>query len=666
MKPVLSELAESQVIITLPDGKTLTFEGTVTGFDIAGKIGPGLAKAALAIKLNGEMMDLRHEISSDAKIEIVTRSSPDALELIRHGCAHVLAEAVQQLFLGTQVTIGPNVENGFYYDFARETPFTTDDFFKIEEKMREIISKDEPFVREVWSRDDAIKHFNSIGENYKVEIIQDLLPMEDISIYRQGKWLDLCKGPHLPSTRHIGNAFKLMKVAGAYWRGDSSNTMLSRIYGTVWRDQKELDAHLLLLEEAEKRDHRKIGREMDLFHLQEDAHGSVFWHDKGFCIWKVLEQYIRKCQEDFGYTEVKTPQLMNSRFWEASGHWSKYRENMFVVPDVVPNIEEGGKVFKEEPKDFLALKPMNCPGHVQIFKQGIKSYRDLPIRMAEFGCCHRNEPHGALHGLMRVRQMTQDDAHIFCREDQILSETSLFIEMFIKTYKDFGFDDVQLKIATRPSVRAGTDETWDKSEKSLISAIESLKNKYNLKYVLAPGEGAFYGPKLEFHVKDAIGRSWQCATLQTDFVMSQKLDATYIGEDGKKHYPVMLHRAVYGSFERFIGMLIEAYAGKFPLWLAPVQAVVVTITSDADSYAEKVMEQLKKAGIRAESDLRNEKINYKIREHSLVKTPQIWVVGKREAKEGTVAIRRLGSDAQEILALDEAIRKIGIESASPQ
>ena len=666
MKPVLSELAESQVIITLPDGKTLTFEGTVTGFDIAGKIGPGLAKAALAIKLNGEMMDLRHEISSDAKIEIVTRSSPDALELIRHGCAHVLAEAVQQLFLGTQVTIGPNVENGFYYDFARETPFTTDDFFKIEEKMREIISKDEPFVREVWSRDDAIKHFNSIGENYKVEIIQDLLPMEDISIYRQGKWLDLCKGPHLPSTRHIGNAFKLMKVAGAYWRGDSSNAMLSRIYGTVWRDQKELDAHLLLLEEAEKRDHRKIGREMDLFHLQEDAHGSVFWHDKGFCIWKVLEQYIRKCQEDFGYTEVKTPQLMNSRFWEASGHWSKYRENMFVVPDVVPNIEEGGKVFKEEPKDFLALKPMNCPGHVQIFKQGIKSYRDLPIRMAEFGCCHRNEPHGALHGLMRVRQMTQDDAHIFCREDQILSETSLFIEMFIKTYKDFGFDDVQLKIATRPSVRAGTDETWDKSEKSLISAIESLRNKYNLKYVLAPGEGAFYGPKLEFHVKDAIGRSWQCATLQTDFVMSQKLDATYIGEDGKKHYPVMLHRAVYGSFERFIGMLIEAYAGKFPLWLAPVQAVVATITSDADSYAEKVMEQLKKAGIRAESDLRNEKINYKIREHSLVKTPQIWVVGKREAKEGTVAIRRLGSDAQEILALDEAIRKIGIESASPQ
>ena len=662
MKPVLSELAESPVIITLPDGKTLTFEGTVTGFDIAKKIGPGLAKAALAVKRNGEMIDLQREISSDAKIEIVTRSSPDALELIRHGCAHVLAEAVQQLFPDTQVTIGPNVENGFYYDFACDPPFTTDDFTKIEKKMREIISKDEPFVREVWSRDDAIKHFKSIGENYKAEIIQDLPPTEDISIYRQGKWLDLCRGPHLPSTSHIGNAFKLMKVAGAYWRGDSSNVMLTRIYGTVWRDKKELDAHLLLLEEAEKRDHRKIGREMDLFHLQEEAHGSVFWHDKGFRLWKVLEEYIRTSQEKFGYTEVKTPQLMNSSFWEASGHWSKFRENMFVVPDAIPDTEEDGRIFKEEPKDFMALKPMNCPGHIQIFKQGIKSYRDLPLRMAELGCCHRNEPHGALHGLMRVRQMTQDDGHIFCHEDQILSETTLFIEMFVKTYKDFGFDDIQMKIATRPTLRVGTDETWDKSEKALMAAIESLGRKYQL----APGEGAFYGPKLEFHVKDAIGRSWQCATFQVDFVMPERLDATYIGEDGKKHYPVMLHRAVYGSFERFMGMLIEAYAGKFPLWIAPVQAVVATITSDADSYAEKVMEQLKKSGIRAESDLRNEKINYKIREHSLVKTPQIWVVGKREAEEGTVAIRCLGSNAQEILALDEAIRKIGTESVPPQ
>ncbi|MFH1158529.1 MAG: threonine--tRNA ligase [Pseudomonadota bacterium] len=662
MKPVPSEPAGSPVIITLPDGKTLTFEGAVTGADIAGKIGPGLAKAALAVKRDGELIDLGREISTDAKIEIITRSLPDALELIRHGCAHVLAEAVQQLFPGTQVTIGPNVENGFYYDFARKEPFTTEDFTKIEAKMREIISKNEPFVREVWSRDDAIKHFMSAGENYKAEIIQGLPATEDISVYRQGRWIDLCRGPHVPATGSIGTAFKLMKVAGAYWRGDSRNAMLTRIYGTAWRDRKELDAHLLMLEEAEKRDHRKIGREMDLFHLQEEAHGSVFWHDKGFRIWKVLEKYIRARQEDFGYIEVKTPQLMNSRFWEASGHWSKYRENMFVVPDVVPNTEENGKIFKEEPKDFLALKPMNCPGHIQIFKQGIKSYRDLPIRMAEFGCCHRNEAHGALHGLMRVRQMTQDDAHIFCREDQILTETSLFVEMFVKTYKDFGFDDVQLKIATRPAVRAGNDETWDKAEKALTSAIESLGHKYTL----SPGDGAFYGPKLEFHVKDAIGRSWQCATLQIDFVLPQRLDATYIGEDGQKHYPVMLHRAVYGSFERFLGMLIEAYAGKFPLWLAPVQAVVATITSDADAYAEKVMEQLKKAGIRAESDLRNEKINYKIREHSLTKTPQIWVVGRRETEEGTVAIRRLGSEAQEVLALDEAIRKISIESAPPQ
>ena len=662
MKPVHSEPARSPVIITLPDGKTLTFEGTVTGFDIAGKIGAGLAKAALAVKQDDKIIDLHREITADAKIEIITRKSKEALELIRHSCAHVLAEAVQYLFPNTQVTIGPNIENGFYYDFAREKPFTTDDFTKIEEKMREIISKNETFTREVWSRNEAINLFKSIGENYKAEIVQDLPSTEDISIYRQGEWYDLCRGPHLPSTKHIGTAFKLMKVAGAYWRGDSNNVMLTRIYGTAWRDQKELDAHLLLLEEAEKRDHRKLGREMDLFHLQEEAHGSVFWHDKGLRIWKVLEEYMRARQKDFGYTEVKTPQLMNSSFWEASGHWSKFRENMFVVPDAIPDTEEDGKIFKEEPKDFMALKPMNCPGHIQIFKQGIKSYRDLPLRMAEFGCCHRNEPHGALHGLMRVRQMTQDDGHIFCHEDQILSETTLFIEMFVRTYNDFGFDDIQMKIATRPSLRVGNDETWDKSEKALIDAIESLGREYTL----APGEGAFYGPKLEFHVKDAIGRSWQCATLQVDFVMPERLDATYIGEDGQKHYPVMLHRAVYGSFERFLGMLIEAYAGKFPLWIAPVQVVVATITDDTNLYAEKVMEQLKKAGIRAESDLRNEKINYKIREHSLLKTPQIWVVGKREAKENTVALRCLGSNAQEILALDEAIHKISIESAPPQ
>lgn len=662
MKPASSEVAQRPVVITLPDGKTLTFEGAVTGLDIAKQIGPGLAKAALAIKQDGVLIDLQRAIKMDAKVEIVTRTSPDALELIRHDCAHVLAEAVQQLFPGTQVTIGPNIENGFFYDFARETPFTTEDFEKIEAKMREIIAKNEPFVREVWSRNDAIKHFKSMGENYKAEIIADLPETEEISIYRQGKWHDLCRGPHLPSTGHVGTAFKLMKVAGAYWRGDSKNAMLHRIYGTAWRDQKELDAHLHMLAEAEKRDHRKIGKEMDLFHLQEEAQGSVFWHDKGFRIWKVLEKYIRNAQEKFGYIEVKTPQLLHSKFWEASGHWSKFRENMFVVPDVVPNTEEGGKVFKEEPKDFMALKPMNCPGHIQIFKQGIKSYRDLPIRMAEFGCCHRNEAHGALHGLLRVRQMTQDDAHIFCREDQILDETKLFLEMFLSTYKDFGFDNVQIKVATRPGQRAGTDDTWDKAENTLITAIKTLGHDY----IIAPGDGAFYGPKLEFHVRDAIGRSWTCATLQLDFVLPERLDATYIGEDGKKHHPVMLHRAVYGSFERFLGMLIEAYAGKFPLWLAPVQAVVTTITSDADTYAHQVLEQLKKAGIRAEIDLRNEKINYKIREHSLAKTPQIWVVGKREAEEQKVAIRRLGSDGQEILALNEAISKISIESAPPQ
>lgn len=662
MKAAEAASMAKQVTITLPDGKKLAFDAPVTGFAIAQKIGPGLAKAALAIKKDGVLIDLQREIAEDAAIEIVTRTSPDALELIRHDCAHVMAEAVQALFPGTQVTIGPNVENGFYYDFAREMPFTTEDFAKIEAKMKEIIAKNEAFVREVWKRDDAIAHFKKIGENYKAEIIQDLPAGEEISVYRQGKWYDLCRGPHLPSTGHVGTAFKLMKVAGAYWRGDSKNTMLHRIYATAWRDQKELDAHLHLLEEAEKRDHRKIGREMELFHLQEEAQGSVFWHEKGFRIWKVLEKYIRGRQEEFGYIEVKTPQLMHAKFWEASGHWGKYRENMFVVPDVVPNTAEGEKVFKEDPKEFMALKPMNCPGHVQIFKQGIKSYRDLPIRMAEFGCCHRNEAHGALHGLLRVRQMTQDDAHIFCREDQILDETKRFLDMFVSTYKDFGFEDVQIKIATRPAQRAGSDATWDKAEQALQSAMDSLGHAY----VLAPGDGAFYGPKLEFHVKDAIGRSWTCATLQLDFVLPERLDATYIGEDGKKHYPVMLHRAVYGSFERFLGMLIEAYAGKFPLWLAPVQAVVATITSDADAYAEKVLGALKQQGIRAEIDLRNEKINYKIREHSLAKTPHIWVVGKREAEEGKVAIRRLGSEAQEVLALDEAIRKIASESSAPR
>ena len=659
--PMPSQNKLSPVKITLPDGKVLSFDGKVTGADVAKAIGPGLAKAALAVRLDGKLVDLSREITSDTKIEIVTRTAPEALELIRHDTAHIMAEAVQELFPGTQVTIGPVIENGFFYDFGRPTPFSTEDLEKIEKKMKEIVARNDAFTREVWNRDEAITHFEKIGEKYKAEIIRDLPPGEEISVYRQGKWYDLCRGPHLPNTGAIGTAFKLTKVAGAYWRGDSKNAMLQRIYGTAWRDQKELDAYLHLLEEAEKRDHRRLGKEMDLFHQQEEAQGSVFWHEKGFRIWKVLEKYIRRAQDKFGYIEVKTPQLMHAKFWEASGHWSKYRENMFVVPDVVPNTEEGGKVFKEEPKEFMALKPMNCPGHVQIFKHGIKSYRDLPIRMAEFGCCHRNEAHGALHGLLRVRQMTQDDAHIFCREDQILDETKLFLEMFVTTYKDFGFEDVKIKVATRPAARAGSEETWDKAEKALVSAVETLGHKYEM----APGDGAFYGPKLEFHVKDAIGRSWTCATLQLDFILPQRLDATYVGQDGQKHHPVMLHRAVYGSFERFIGMLIEAYAGKFPLWIAPVQVAVATITSDADTYAQEVFNSLKKQGIRAELDLRNEKINYKIRELSLAKTPQIWVVGKREAEEKKVAIRKLGSDAQEILALDDAIRKITEESASP-
>jgi threonyl-tRNA synthetase len=653
--------APKDISLTLPDGKALTFTAPVTGREVAAAIGAGLAKAALAVRLDGQMLDLGREITHSGKIEIVTRKSDDALELIRHDAAHVMAEAVQELFPGTQVTIGPAIENGFYYDFARNQPFTTDDFAAIEAKMKEIVARNAEFTREVWTREEAIAHFTKAGENYKVQLIRDLPEDEVITIYRQGKWLDLCRGPHLPSTGQVGTAFKLMKVAGAYWRGDSNNAMLTRIYGTAWRDQKELDAYLHLLEEAEKRDHRKLGREMDLFHFQEEAQGSVFWHDKGFRIWKVLEKYIRGKQEKFGYIEVKTPQLMHAKFWEASGHWSKYRENMFVVPDVVPNTEEGGKVFKEEPREFMALKPMNCPGHVQIFKQGIKSYRDLPIRMAEFGCCHRNEAHGALHGLLRVRQMTQDDAHIFCREDQLFDESKRFLDMFVSTYRDFGFEDVVLKIATRPEARIGADEVWDKAEKALMDAATAMGYDYKI----AAGDGAFYGPKFEFHVRDSIGRSWTCATLQIDFNLPVRLDATYVGEDGQKHHPVMLHRAVYGSFERFLGMLIESYAGKFPLWLSPVQAVVATITSDADGYAAEVADSLKKAGLRVEADTRNEKINYKIREHSLQKIPEIWVVGKREAEERKVAIRRLGSDAQEVLALDEAIRKITEASAPP-
>lgn len=652
---------KNMIAITLPDGKKLEFGKPVTGLEIAQSIGAGLAKAALAVLRDGQMIDLSREITEDAQIAIVTRDSEEALELIRHDTAHVMAEAVQELFPGTQVTIGPCIENGFFYDFARDEPFSSEDLAAIEKKMRQIIERDEPFIREVWDRDEAIRHFEGIGEKYKAEIIRDLPAGEDVSIYRQGKWYDLCRGPHLPSTKHVGQAFKLMSVAGAYWRGDSNNAMLQRIYGTAWRNDKELKAYLTMLEEAEKRDHRKLGREMDLFHLQEEAMGSVFWHDKGYTIWRTLESYIRRRLQSAGYQEVKTPQLLDSKFWEQSGHWSKFRENMFVVPDVVPNTEEDGAIFKEEPKKFMAIKPMNCPAHVQIFKQGIKSYRDLPIRMAEFGCCHRNEAHGALHGLMRVRQMTQDDAHIFAREDQIESETLSFCQLLLSVYKDLGFDEVIVKLSTRPEIRAGEDHVWDKAEEALGKALD----KAGLPYDINPGEGAFYGPKIEFVLKDAIGRHWQCGTLQLDFVLPERLDANYIGQDGEKHRPVMLHRAILGSLERFIGILIENYAGKLPQWLAPVQAVITTITSEADDYAEDLYTALKAEGLRVEIDLRNEKINRKIREHSLAKVQRILVVGAREAEERKVAIRSLGNEKQQILSFDESIALLKAEACPP-
>ncbi|TAL27146.1 MAG: threonine--tRNA ligase [Alphaproteobacteria bacterium] len=644
--------SQKEIHITLPDGKALTFATPVTGYDVAKSIGEGLAKAALAAKLNGEIIDLHRPLFADGKFEIITRKSPEALEIIRHDAAHVMAEAVQALFPGTQVTIGPSIENGFFYDFGKETPFTPEDLAKIEAKMKEIVAKAEPFTREEWNRDEAIKHFEGIGEKYKAEIIRDLPASETISVYRQGKWYDLCRGPHLPNTGAVGTAFKLMKVAGAYWRGDSKNAMLQRIYGTAWRDQKELDAHLHMLEEAEKRDHRKLGKEMDLFHMQEEAVGAVFWHDKGYTVWRVLENFIRSRIHGAGYQEVKTPQLYDSSLFKASGHWDMYGDNMFKVE------------VKAEEK-LLGIKPMNCPAHVQIFKQGLKSYRDLPIRMAEFGCCHRNEPSGAMHGIMRVRAFTQDDAHIFCRPDQVEMEALNYFKLQLGVYKDLGFEKISVKLALRPgpNVRLGSDEIWDRAENGLRTALRAA----GLDFEELPGEGAFYGPKVEFHLTDAIGRTWQCGTLQLDFNLPERLDASYIGEDSQRHRPVMLHRAILGSMERFIGILIEHHAGKFPLWLAPVQAVVATITSDADDYARKVLKELEKAGIRAKLDVRNEKIDYKIREHSLTKTPQIWVVGKREAEEGKVAIRRLGAEkTQEVLALDEAIRKITEESAPPQ
>jgi len=634
------------VAITLPDGSVREFDGSVSGLELATDIGPGLAKAALAIRMGGEMRDLSTVIDADAEVSIVTGRDDDALELFRHDTAHVMAEAVQEIYPGTQVTIGPAIENGFYYDFARDVPFTPEDLEKIEAKMKEIIKRDEPFVREVWDRQKAMDTFRDKGESYKVELIEAIPEGEDIGIYRQGDWFDVCRGPHMPSTGKIGKAFKLMKLAGAYWRGDSNNAMLQRIYGTAWATEKQLKQHLHMLEEAEKRDHRRLGREMSLFHIQEVATGSVFWHPKGWMLYQVLQNYMRGRLEAENYVEVNTPQLVDRVLWEDSGHWEKFREHMFTA---------------ESEDRILALKPMNCPCHVQIYKQATVSYRDLPIRMAEFGSCHRNEPSGALHGLMRVRAFTQDDAHIFCTEDQITSETIAFCDLLMSIYKELGFEDVLVKFSDRPEVRAGEDDVWDKAEQALLDATKAT----GLETELNPGEGAFYGPKLEFVLRDTLGRDWQCGTLQVDFVLPERLDAAYIAEDGQKHRPVMLHRAILGSFERFIGILIEHYGGRFPLWLAPTQIVIAGITNDVDDYALEVRDALTAAGLRVEMDLRNEKINYKIREHSAAKVPVILVVGGREAEEKTVAMRRLGGKDQEILALSQAVDTLSTEAAGP-
>ena len=649
------------VTISLPDGARRDFPEGATGTIVAEGISKSLAKKAVAMMVNGTLSDLADPVPDGAEIAIVTCDDPEALELIRHDCAHVLAEAVQALFPGTQVTIGPVIDDGFYYDFFRNEPFSTDDFAAIEAKMREIIAADRPFTKEVWNRDRARQVFRDKGELFKVELVDAIGAGEDVKVYFQGDWFDLCRGPHMPSTGRVGDGFKLTKLAGAYWRGDSSRQQLQRIYGTAWPSKKALDAHLAMLEEAERRDHRRIGREMALFHFQDEAQGSVFWHAKGFSIWRALEAYMRRQLDADGYVEVKTPQLLDSRLWEQSGHWSKFRENMFVVPDHTPSTDEQGPIIEGDVERWMAIKPMNCPAHVQIFRQGIKSYRDLPIRMAEFGCCHRNEPHGALHGLMRVRQMTQDDAHIFCTDDQVTDETRRFLALFARVYGDMGLTDIRYKLATRPDVRAGEDSVWDRAETSLADALTAS----GLSFEYAPGEGAFYGPKLEFHLTDAIGRTWQCGTYQLDYVLPERLDATYVGEDGERHRPVMLHRAVLGSFERFIGIVLENYAGRLPLWLAPTQVVVATITSDADSYAQTVARRLEAAGLRAGADLRNEKINYKVREHSHAKVPVLFVVGRREAEEETVSIRRLGIKDQESLSLEAAITAIVGEATPP-
>jgi threonyl-tRNA synthetase len=657
--------------IKLPDGSVREVERGATPADVAAAIGPGLAKAALAARVNGEVRDLARPFEEDSELALITaRDEADALELARHDYAHVLAEAVQNLYPGTQITFGPATDDGFYYDFAptaERGPFTEEDLPAIEAEMRRVIAADEKLVREVWTRADVRAFFEKQGETFKAEWVMELPEDEAITMYRSGGWLDLCRGPHLASTGKLDpQAFKLTRVSGAYWRGDQNNPQLSRIYGTGWLNKKQLDAHLVRLEEAAKRDHRKIGQEMDLFHLQAEAHGSVFWHPKGYIIWRQLEAYMRRKLDGAGYEEVKTPQLMDARQWEASGHWGKYRESMFVVPDEIPNTEEDGPVLSGE-GDLMALKPMNCPAHILIFKQGLKSYRDLPMRLAEFGCCHRNEPHGALHGILRVRQFTQDDGHIFAREDQIVAETRVFCDLLDDIYKDLGFADYAIKLALRPEKRHGSDEIWDKAEQDLRDAVQ-LAGRAGPEYGWEelPGEGAFYSPKLEFHLTDAIGRTWQCGTLQLDYVMPERLGAFYIGEDGEKHVPVMLHRAILGTFERFLGILIEHHAGRFPLWLAPVQAVVATIVSDCDDYAKNVVERLRSENIRVEADLRNEKINYKVREHSLAHIPYLLVVGKREQEENCVAMRPLGAGAnQEVIDLEALIERLKTEALPP-
>jgi threonyl-tRNA synthetase len=634
-------------IITLPDGSKREFANAVTGEELAASIGAGLAKAALCVRVDGNLQDIYLPIEKDASVQIITAKDADGLELIRHDTAHILAEAVKELFPETQVTIGPAIDNGFYYDFSRKIPFSSNDLEAIEKRMKEIVARAESIKREEWNRDDAVAFFKSIGEHYKAEIIGAIPAEQKISLYRQGNFIDLCRGPHAANTAKIGTGFKLLKVAGAYWRGDSKNEMLQRIYGTAWASEKDLKNYLTMLEEAEKRDHRKLGKELELFHIEEHTPGMVFWHDKGWTIYRTIENYIRNKIRSNGYIEVKTPILVDRSLWEASGHWEKFHENMFVS-----NSDE---------ERTMAVKPMNCPCHVQIFRQGLKSYRDLPLRMAEFGTCHRNEPSGSLHGIMRIRGFVQDDAHIFCTEDQITSETVAFCDLLKDVYKTFGFTQVSVKFSDRPAKRAGTDETWDKAENALKEAV----NAAGLEWTLNSGEGAFYGPKLEFVLRDAIGRDWQCGTLQVDFVLPERLDANYVAPDGSKKRPVMLHRAILGSLERFIGILIEEYSGKFPLWLAPVQVVVATITEAADDYAFEICEILKLAGIRAVLDVSNNKINYKVREHSMQKVPVMFVVGEKEKESHTVSIRRLGSERQELQEFEDAKHALLLEAKTP-